>query len=321
MISNFPGALWTNRHKDTRTGIRADEVEFRALKEGTASLTEALRDERINGTTSEENSIGVANKWHRRTEVADDQMAHISLELRRRSEQLGAAWPFMLDGVTLRQTRESPSLVYEFCLSISRAPSIVRKPFDTLPAVFESASLSILKEWLGKSATGLRTGWPRSQDLPTKCKDLFSQIQARADCQHEWRWAPDPYLPEDPSPNELKEAKLDLLAWLQIPGGQGQVYFAGQCACGSDNDMEDKARELTVAGIMRWVKPPSFVPLVRCFFVPFVLPPNRLMDIINIGGATFDRTRLCQIASNMNAKNMRNLKAMLKPSVDLVIRA
>jgi hypothetical protein len=309
---------WSSRKHDVRTATRADEVEFRALKESSSSLTEALHDERVEGTELDELKEIRVEKWLKRSETADERIAEVSVELRRRAQALGARWPFDLDGNVLRFRRATPARVYEFCLSVARSPSLTTRPFDRLPPAFENMCVFLMRGWLGQNGVGLRTGWPREKDQPTRAKELFGRVN-RMTGGHEWRWAPDPELPEDPSPSHLKEAKLDLLTWLSMPDGMGHVYFAGQCACGLE-DMEDKARELTVVGLRQWVKPPCWVEMVRSFFIPFHLPPHRLAEITRLGGATFDRTRLTLIAANTVNQNVRqHLKKLLQPLIDLVV--
>jgi hypothetical protein len=321
MDSAKRGQQWLDRHHDMRTGERADEVEFRALKEGFSSLSEGLRDEKWTGVTADENDFSVGERWHEESEVSDSQNAELYEELKRRRDQLGVSWPFHLDGMTLRHLRKSPSLIYELCLCITRARSITQKPYNRLPVDFEEVSLDLLLHWLGGSAQGLRTGWPRSSGLPKRCKELFTHLHQKTGDRYEWRWDPDPDLEEDPDPEYLKEGKLDLLAWLKMPTSHGHVYFAGQCACGSNADMEDKARELTHSGITKWVKPPSWVPFVRCFFVPHVLVEARLRDIIREGNgnATFDRARLALLAQTLPTQKAESFRKKLQSAVDLVL--
>ena len=311
-------AAWSTRHEDTRTGRRADEVEFRAMKDGTSALSEALRDEHVDGSMIEENEVTSSNKYYRKAEVADERTAAVSKELQRRQEQLGKTWPFKLDGSTLRWKGWTKSLIYEFCLAVAEAPNLIKKPYNILPVTFEQASLEVLISWLGSHAEGIRTGWPRERGLPSKARELFTLVQKKTGGR-EWRWAPEPHLDQDPSSRDLKEEKLDLLVWLKMPGAHGHVYFAGQCACGSDNELETKAKELTVAGLRKWVKPPSFIPFVKCFFAPHVLPDNRLLDVIGEENATFDRARLALIGSRMAGQKAEKLKKKLQSAVELVL--
>lgn len=314
------GHPWENSKPDTETARRADEVEFRALKEGSSSLNEALRDDRMDGNLLEmedENS----DEIYRQSIVEDDVIADVSRELERRAQLLKDAWPFELQagGLILDAREPSKSLVYELCLAIARSPSLTKGDFKNLPSNFERVALRVLLTWLGGNSNGIRTGWPREPGLPTDGKELF-EIVCKAAGGLEWNWSPDLGLSPDPSHKHFKECKLDLLAWLQMPDEYGHVYFAGQCACGFNN-MEDKARELTVAGLRQWVKPPSFVELVRCFFVPFHLPPQRLREIMILGGATFDRARLAMIAEGLPAAEAEKLKKQLQPAVELVTLA
>jgi hypothetical protein len=312
------GASYLRRREDVRVGIRADEVEFRALKEDTSPLTEALRDEEMLGATAEECEVSVANKWYRETEIADERTVQVYEELVRRQAQLGDAWPFELSDRTLKKRRETPSLVYELCLTIARAGDIVSSPYNRLPVDFERVALVLLKSWLGGNAEGVRTGWPREEGFATRAKEFFEMVRQRTS-RWEWRWEPEDYLPKDPGPRDFKEAKLDLLAWLKMPDNVAHLYFAGQCACGADAEMDNKARELTQDGLRKWVKEPCMVPLVRCFFVPHILPAGRLLEIIGLGGATFDRTRLALIAHALPEKIAKELKKELQDAVKLVV--
>ncbi|MCF7789400.1 MAG: hypothetical protein K9N47_24980 [Prosthecobacter sp.] len=312
------GDIWERRKQDTEIARWADEVEFRALKEGSSSLSEALRDDRMDGSLLEKEET-TKGEFYGHSTVDDGVISAVSMELKRRENLLKSAWPFKLSagGLTLESRSTSQSLVYEFCLAVARAPSITEGDFKQLPKHFERASLSVLQHWLGFHSQGMRTGWPREDDAPTRAKELFGEV-CRMAGDREWKWSPEPGLPQDPSPTHLKEAKLDLLAWLQMPDRFGHVYFAGQCAC-SFKDMEDKARELTAGGLMQWLRPLSWVPFVRCFFVPFHLPPQRLQEIIKLGGATFDRARLAMIAEKLPADDAKKLKKELQSAVELVV--
>lgn len=85
--------------------------------------------------------------------------------------------------------------------------------------------------------------------------------------------------------------------------------------------MDDKARELTHAGIAKWIKPSSWIPFVRCFFVPQVLVEARLRDITRegTGNATFDRARLALIAHRLSGEDAKKMRNELQSAVDTVL--
>jgi len=86
-------------------------------------------------------------------------------ELQRRAEMPGGGYPFNFDGRSLKYVG-SRTLVYEFCLAVSRAESIVKGRFVHLPRNFERLSMIAARLYLGDGAEGVRLGWPTDKDDP-----------------------------------------------------------------------------------------------------------------------------------------------------------
>lgn len=272
----------------------ADQTEFCAVRMGNAPIEEGIRDDRASGQIDDaiaDDSV----PWDARSNQIDSLTGRAAEEISRRAALLGRAYPFIIDGSSLRY-RKSADLVYEFCLAVSVSPSLSEGRLKQLPVVFERLARDVMIVYAGSTAAGMRTGWPRDEidKLPARAKQLFGIVRERCG---EWTWCPEPDYAEDPEPKYVKDLGLDALVWLPMADSRpGQLFLIGQCACGR-TDWDSKLRELDLDKLARWFRPFPAPKPFRCFLVPFHIPNEVLFREVNdTAGLTFDRARITLVA-------------------------
>lgn len=110
-IDDSFGALGSN----SRIARNADQAEYMAIIKRTSSVNRSLLDERISGELEGDFDEHLVL----REGPAEEELAGSTLEiLEKRSELLGTAYPFEIDGQLLKYRRTGKG-VYEFCLKLS----------------------------------------------------------------------------------------------------------------------------------------------------------------------------------------------------------
>lgn len=294
---------WESRRQDDRIATNADQAEFSAIRYAASNIEAGIFDDRVAGALDDYEVVDprLADpperwSWARDDAALDNAAGDIGLEVRRRSDTLGTAYPFEIQGNGLLY-RPSRTLVYEFCLAVSQAPSLIEGEFARLPVAFERLVRDLLICFLGPGAQGLRTGWPPDAHEPRPPR--FKQVIARLeDLTGEWIWSPEHGKPGDPDPQDVKDEGLDFVVWKEIPDHRpGRLFLLGQCACGNDyatkfGDIDPRLEKLS-----RWIRPISFAFPLRVFTTPRHIP-NELFfgDINKQAGLTLDRTRITLLA-------------------------
>jgi hypothetical protein len=302
-------SLYAQRDKARRAARDADQAEVTAIRYGSANAESGTTDEEIAGSLRDEFPAVVPAS--QQEEWADDDAAieqatsAIVEELRRRSVLLESAYPFSLNGATLRYC-QSRSLLYEFLLATTVQRDLKSGDFGRIPIAFERLSRDILASYFRMEA--YRSGWPRDEyeERPTRLRELVERLAELT--RGEFAWSPDPDAPADPPSNRgPKDAGMDFVLWQTAPDDRPGAFIAiGQCACG--DDFVGKYRDLTVEGLREWMRPGFATPL-RLFTVPHHIADDMtLKEASAKAGLTFDRVRLLRIAeSNQGfASDLRN---------------
>src|SRR5882672_1801521 len=200
----MPEQQWENRRHDDRIAKDADQAEFAAVRFETCNLEAGTFDDRVADAMDDYEVPQPKNTadWAKEDIKFDSAVSDIAAEIQRRKALLGATYPFTLNGNQLIY-KSSSTLVYEFCLAVSLAPSLKEGEFVRLPRAFEFIVRDVLLCFLGKDAEGIRTGWPGDdyEERPTKFRDLIGLLHERTT---EFFWSPDHGLPDDPSHQDVK---------------------------------------------------------------------------------------------------------------------
>ena len=323
---------WEARHQDARTAMDADQVEAAAMKYGSAVLETAVVDDEISGAVEDEPlSDGLQYaEWEKLDCRSEEIVSASAAELTRRSNALGASYPFRLQGNTLHYSG-SHTLVYEFCLAVAVAESLSRGDYRKLPPAFERLARDVTVCFLGRGdeTGGFRTGWPgdTNECRPKRFKDMIEELRRVSGCdvkeRWEWNWDPIPGYPLDPEPRDVKDAKLDFVAWKSIPDGRpGRLFLLGQCACG-ESDWQGKLHELNVSQLENWLRPLSPVMPVRVFAMPFHVPNTAYFvhDVMKSAGLTLDRIRIALLAEKVENRDFiaTQMKEPLLSLIQLVM--
>jgi hypothetical protein len=294
----MPDQPWENRKQDDRIAKDADQAESVAIQYGNCNLESGTYDDRIADALDDydvPDPLGVP-RWASEDIKFDSAVSEIALEVQRRRKLLQTRYPFKLRGNQLVYTR-SKTLVYEFCLAVSLAPSLKEGEFVRLPRAFEFLVRDVLICFLGEGSQGFRTGWPgdKFEERPTKFKDLVAFLHKETG---EFHWHPDPGLPADPSHKDVKEEGVDVICWKSVLDLRpGKLFLLCQCACGDDwvakfNDIDPALAKLT-----RWMKPVCWAWPMRVFTIPRHIPNDSYFGQVNReAGLTLDRIRLTLVA-------------------------
>lgn len=289
------GQDWENRFAYNTVAENADEIEWATVLNGNAHFSAGTADDAIAEAGDEfapQNAIDAAGDTLQGQEVLQEARQGTVYELiKDRQDLLGAAYPFEIRGNSLVH-RASELPIYELLLGICQAPSLTATPYCELPRLFERLSVLAGRGYLGPSAAGYRTGWPRPQEM-SHFKALIESLKVETgNFQSEWQWSPAEHLPEDPAPKFVKEEGLDVVVWNKWPDGRtGQLYLLGQCACGKD--WLGKDRDLMLEDFTQWFRLPRVGP-VRSFFTPRYAVKYLLNELAFKAGLVFDRIRIVQ---------------------------
>lgn len=306
------GQHWETRYAYSYLSENADQVEWSAVLNGAAHLSNGTLDDVISETGDD--MTQAAARFDDRLqggEVINEALqGSIAEILQERSRLLGAAYPFQVGSNSIEYRTETLP-VYALLLGICQAPSLTSGHYAELPRIFEDLSKIAGMAYLGPGTGGYRTGWPRPAELSHFKVAIADLKQQCGNYPVEWQWSPNEDLPDDPAPKFIKEAGLDVVVWRRWPDQRtGQLYLLGQCACGKD--WLDKDKDLDFEELRSWFKLPRVLP-IRGFFTPRYAPTDLLAEMSRKAGLVFDRVRIVEA---LRAPHVADQLAQLQPQID-----
>lgn len=193
---------------------------------------------------------------------------------------------------------------YLLCLSLSDSYSAGRKAIAT--RTFEAVSCLIAEAYLGEDAASYRMGWPRKRGSPTTFKGCVDELKNLSGGHYgEWEWGPKQLNPSDPTPAQVKEQGLDVVAWKKsVDGRAGQLYLLGQCACGKNWESDQKLTDLSIKLLKEWISEITSVDPVRAIFTPRHAMDDKLPFLSRHGGIVFDRVRITLLGTRKSVRNV-----------------
>ncbi|NYS16423.1 hypothetical protein HZS47_26620 [Achromobacter xylosoxidans] len=296
MIDNL---AWGKRRQLTTAVINADQAEMAAILETIVAAGVGVLDERI--AEAFEDELGKEINDPLKVQLERDQQleqltGEVLEEIGRRQHWLGPRYPFTLEGNALKY-KKSKTGVYEYCLAISCAPSLVAQPYADLVRYFEVLVADSFRAFLGSGADFLRTGAPKITHAKSST-DFEQGISVLHQATQEWVWGPQPEaLPDLPS---VKDEGLDFVVWKRVDQRVGTLFLVGQCACGqTDWHEKDQDIDANFSKLRRWVSRLTFVPPVRAFAMPMPISASKVFaTLTERAGLTMDRLRLTSIAED-----------------------
>ena len=234
-------------------------------------------------------------RFIRQDVMLETEVGGVRDEIIRRAELMGAAYPFVLDGNLVTYTA-SNARIYEYCLGISFAPSLTTTPFTKLPRSFEHIAALITKLHLGPSWQMFHTGHPRSMQNGYTFLKAMSNLSNVSSAGREWVYNPESGYAI--LPKRLGDEGMDYAVWRPASDSRiGQIFVAGQCACG--NDWPEKFTDLSARKLETWFRPPTHVELVRSFATPFLMSDGNFLQAHRDANWTLDRARLSMMAEEV----------------------
>ena len=306
---------YSQRHQAQRAAADADQVEFSALRNGSAVVDSGIYDDRVAGAFDDFDVTdpSVTEVWHHEDLRLEAAIGKIHEEIERRSVILKCAYPFKLEGGTLSYLPRN-SRIYEFFLSICNSSTLTSGDHVELPRMFERIAAKLVASYLGEYTQYIHTGWPRDQEIGISFRKAMRTVSERTG---EWKWGPEEELPDDP--NQGDEG-CDFVVWPDAPDGRkiGQLFVLGQCACG--NNWQDKYNDLDLKKFQKWFHPLSLVEPVRSFATPHHVTDALLREASRQGGLFFDRARLTTIAFRAKEDALdEKMKEIINRLINLVL--
>ena len=304
---------WEDRGGESKFAEEADELEIKAIELGECSLDCVTIDEIATGQFLENQSLGesenflpipaqesteesISRKTHElmkeleRNDVRrDDASAALAAEIERRSALLRDAYPFVADRGSLqfKASNDASERIYLSLLKLSSNGA------DLDRGSFEQVVADALKAYLGRDrAKAMPFGWRNEAevDRPRRFKEMMNSLHAQSG---EWHWRPKSGFPTDPSPRDVKDCGIDVVAWIPMPDGRiGQVFIVAQCATGKN--WIGKLHDVNWGRLSNWIESvPEKWGGTRCFAVPYHIPNTaRWFEVSGDGGLILDRARI-----------------------------
>ena len=230
--------------------------------------------------------------------IADDAFE----QLGRREEYLGEQYPFTLGNSrsVLKSNTGAVDTAYAFLAAVTSLAWKNKTAPASAASLFELLSAAALVSYLGgeDTARSYHFGFPRRTGPPgfrDAVNDLCQQMGEGGGCRT-----------DRPKAADVKDAKLDLVAWIPFGDGRSnQLSVFGQCATG--DKWRGKINELQPIDFCKmWLKEQPAMSPSLAFFVPRdIMEDNWPEAAIGDRRLVFDRLRIARMLGQIDAKLAR----------------
>jgi hypothetical protein len=203
------------------------------------------------------------------------------------------AYPFTLRGKALTTKESAFASIYAFLLCLSHYGKDAA-PGQNGAKLFEDVCAYAVAGYLGcvdQPADKYVFGFPRRIGPP----DFVGAVDEL--CRtHLREGKPNSDYPDSSIPQTMKDAGLDIVAWLPFPDGRSsKLILFGQCATGKN--WQAKVNELQPIHWMEtWLARHPKVRPVKAFFVPHAVSVVEWEKLAYYAGIFFDRFRIAYFA-------------------------
>jgi hypothetical protein len=217
-------------------------------------------------------------------------------ELRDREIAAGDGYPFVVDRGVLRLKSDawSSCSAYLFCLCLSSRRGLNHPAGRARPErAFEALCTEVARRFVGGQAVRfgaprvageIDRGFARAVDalLKTHIREGFGFKALLGSIS--WQ----------------KDGGLDIVAWRDESDGRaGKLLLFGACASG--HDWQDKLTDLRPEEWKsRWILGPLVSQILKVFFVPHRVSPEKWDDVSITAGMVFDRCRVARWCPNLS---------------------
>lgn len=250
----------------------ADWLEITALTapDGDASAGDLERPLRRLGESNPEPLIG-----------------RVFTEIDRRVKAAGDAYPFVRgDGAISRRGPAVDYLPYVFCLLLSFFKWKARKGVAHNPwLLFEEMAHIAAREYIDVKDSSVLFGTSnreKKESFRAAVDDLSSRLREG-----------NGFLEQ---PSDAVDDKLDVVVWREFPDLlPSQLVLFGQCASG--DNWTKKVSELAPQPFSeQWFTRPLISPIIRSFYMPYRVEPEKWEFWARKAGILFDRCRVAHYA-------------------------
>jgi hypothetical protein len=217
------------------------------------------------------------------TNVTDDIVQQVMLELEYRQKAADEAYPFRVQRARVLQFRGGwrNFIPYIFCLILSYFGSPSSSEGDPDPRqLFEELSASAATEYIRGSVLHFGIACARgTAPFENAVRDLCLKLGEGTGFHRR-------------TARRVKDDKLDIVAWKPFADGlPSQLVMFGQCASGEN--WQDKMGELNPDAFCRlWLIDQPVSPVVRSFYIPHRVSREDWSHPSAYSGILFDRCRV-----------------------------
>lgn len=237
----------------------------------------------------------------RNDDVDDELSLEVIREIERREKATGEGYPFIVQHARVLQAKPNwkDHVAYVFCLCLSYFKWKSEKGAAINPwNLFEELSCIAAAQYFQGRVFHFGS---RSKDLKSFSRGVSELCRLIGEGQD---FKQQPTL-------KRKDDKVDLVAWKEfLDSAPGKLIIFGQCAAGDDWD--EKIDQLRPDVFWKqWMLEPETSPLIRSFYIPHRLPPEKWQFYARRTGILFDRCRIAYWAwhaNNIVLKDERYLK-------------
>lgn len=209
-----------------KTIADADQTELEVLFNFSAPIDAGMMDDKHASAFDAIDLTETDNTdWTARDAELDSLSSNLSTEINYRSQLLGAAYPFIINGSNIRIKSTEINLFYIFCLILSNSNLRAKKGETAhnqrMARLFEKITLRLIEKSLGEYANSHHFGFPREDGLGIV--EAMKQLQNKLDLKHEMAVSVLDYNLRDLS--RQKDLGIDQIIWVKRPDNRKHSHL------------------------------------------------------------------------------------------------
>jgi hypothetical protein len=281
---------------NSRAIVDADQTELEALFNTSAPIDAGIADDKHASAFDSIDLIdGNSLDWTSRDTEIDTLSSDLSTEINNRFNLLSDAYPFMLNGSSVKIKFDSINIFYIFCLILSnsklRANAGEEAINQRMARLFERVTLQIIKRSLGDFSYSHHFGFPRDDN--SNIIEAMENLKSLLGLSHEM--SPSILENSQDGLSYQKDLGVDQIIWIKRPDNRkhSHLFLLGQCACGQD--YKNKYNDIDLRKLQSYFRPLTFVEPIKMMSIPFILTDHEIQRVSSSAGWLFDRISLSSL--------------------------
>jgi len=280
----------------------ADQTELEALFNAYAPVDAGIVDDKHASALDSIDLIDdTASSWTIRDAELDSMSSNLSTEINNRLKLLNDAYPFTLEGSSLKLKLDSKNIFYIFCLILSNSKLKAKKGEEAhnqkMARLFERVTLKIIRNTLGEFSNSYHFGFPRDDN--SNIKIAMQALKSQLKLTHEMNVNLLEYNVDDLT--YQKDLGIDQIIWIKRPDNRSHshLFLLGQCACGQD--YKQKYNDIDIKKLESYFRPFTFVSPIKMMSIPFILTDREMQRVSASAGWIFDRISLSSLYNKFDS--------------------